>query len=126
MANNEMGYTVIPNKIKTDSNISYLSRFILGDIISFSNVSSCYASNKYFADMYQVSERRVEQCIKELCDNGYVHTVYNRKTRKRFTSPTPKCHANMKKYVVKEISEQELQDYQRSVLIKDLKKIWND
>lgn len=90
-----IGFSVIPNKIKYDSNISFLSKFILSDIVSFSNTSICFASNGYFAELYNLSESTIKRAIKELKDNKYI-SIQNVNHNRKIT-PTNKIMEDYEK-----------------------------
>jgi len=88
MSRLHIGFSIIPNAVKYDANIKTLSKFILSDILSFQYQDQCFASNKYFADLYQVSIRTIEGAIKELRDKGYIETEYEPRTNKRLILPS--------------------------------------
>jgi len=124
------GYTVVPNAIKVDNEISLLSRFILSDILAFDESNQCYASNQYFATVYQVSVRRIEQCLQELHNKGYVYSIYNRKKQERTIWPThtymEKIKAQQYKVIVREIENPDTHIHGQYTNIKDLHKIWTE
>ena len=131
------GFTVVPNNVKCNTDLKYLSRFILGDVISYTSTGLCFVSNEHLAIMYGVKERTIETCIKELIDKGYIVSNYRRKVHKRFLYPTQKAMPNYEE-LPKEVQNEQEEEYleeerkkeekknnkSKVVKIKDLKKIW--
>lgn len=63
----------IPPKIRYDPNLKDLSKLLYGEIEALSfKTGRCWASNNYFADLYNVDKRTIIRCINELKDNGYI------------------------------------------------------
>lgn len=84
------GISSIPKNIKYHKDLSYISRFIFSDIINFDDVGECFASNQYFALLYNCDVRTVERALKELRECGYIESNYNRTEHKRILKPTDK------------------------------------
>ena len=75
-------YTTIFTNIQHDNSISLGARLLSGDINSLTQKEGyCWATNKYFAEIYDVSEVTISKWIKELIDAGYIKAEYLRKGR---------------------------------------------
>lgn len=70
----------IPKEIWITDKLSLQEKVILVEIDSLENEErGCYASNKYFADFFNISNGRVSQIIKQLEEKGYLDVKYNYK-----------------------------------------------
>lgn len=70
---NKSYYAVIPATVRYDERLKLLSRMLYGEITALSNDKGyCWANNKYFATLYNVSIRTITDCIKQLIDCGYI------------------------------------------------------
>lgn len=77
-------YIVIPATIRSAKDITPTQKLILGEIITLSkNSGTCWASNRYFAEVYDISRRSVITHIQELESKGYVKIRY--KTENQIT-----------------------------------------
>jgi len=69
-------YSIIPAEVRYDNTLKDKAKLLYGEITSLSNEQGyCYASNKYFADLYKVSTRTITYLIKELMDRGYIESI---------------------------------------------------
>ena len=60
-------YCIIPTKIMRDKRLSLGARLLYGEITSLSNQKGfCWASNDYFAELYDSSKRSISRWIAEL------------------------------------------------------------
>lgn len=80
MDNNKPNYyAIIPANIRYDPRLSANQKLLYGEISSLCNISGyCWATNKYFADLYKVSIRSISLWINELAKYGYIkiNTIY--------------------------------------------------
>lgn len=77
-------YAVIPADVRYDSNLKDKAKLLYGEISSLSNqYGYCYASNKYFADLYKVDISTISRLIKNLVDKNYIKSeiIYKEKTK---------------------------------------------
>ena len=77
-------YAVIPASVRYDSKVCPNAKLLYGEITALCNKEGyCWATNKYFAELYGVSVRTVTKWIKQLTDNGYLKSeiVYKAGTR---------------------------------------------
>lgn len=72
-------YSVIPASVRYDKDISPLAKLLYSEITALSNKEGyCWASNKYFAELYGKSETWISLTIKKLEQKGYVKSEVNR------------------------------------------------
>lgn len=57
----------IPDKVRYNNELTFFARLIYTDILSLAKKENfCFATNQYFADLYNVSQKTVSVSIKEL------------------------------------------------------------
>ena len=72
----------IPRDIWLSDLLSTMEKVLFVEIHSLDNERGCYASNAYFAEFFQVSDRQIRNLIGELKSKGFVMvTVKNRNER---------------------------------------------
>lgn len=77
----------IPCEIWVSKDLSIQEKFFLAEIDSLETEEGCYASNKYFAEFFDLSERRISQIIKDLKSKDYIKVSFQMEGRqiiKRF------------------------------------------
>lgn len=77
-------YAVIPAEVRYDENLKDKAKLLYGEITALSNqYGYCYASNKYFANLYKVSPTTISLLIKNLVEFGYLENeiVYREGTK---------------------------------------------
>ncbi|MDR2342836.1 MAG: helix-turn-helix domain-containing protein [Campylobacteraceae bacterium] len=73
-------YAVIAAKVGFDKRLCPSARLLFGVITSLSNKEGyCWATNQYFASLYDVSIRTITRWITKLSDFGYIKVVIDQK-----------------------------------------------
>jgi len=71
-------YGVIPADVRYDKNISDAAKLLYAEISALANTEGyCWATNKYFADLYCKHEVTISRIIKELEKAGHVKLVFS-------------------------------------------------
>lgn len=66
-------YVVIPASIRYDKDLPMGARMLYGEITAMSNTSGfCWATNKYFAELYDVDPRTISRWIGQLSDKKHI------------------------------------------------------
>lgn len=66
-------YAVIPATVRYDESLPPNAKLLYSEITALCNAEGyCWASNKYFAELYGVSQRCIQQWLKKLTDRGYI------------------------------------------------------
>lgn len=66
-------YAVIPANVRYDKGLPANAKLLYGEITALCNSEGyCWASNRYFADLYEVTNTSISKWIKALCDAGYI------------------------------------------------------
>ena len=73
----------IPKYIWINENLTLQEKVFLVEIDSLDNSKGCFASNKYFADFFDLSKTRVSLIIKSLIDKGFISSnlIYKEGTK---------------------------------------------
>lgn len=77
-------YSIIPADVRYDINLKDKAKLLYSEITALSDkYGYCYASNKYFAELYNVSITTISLLIKDLIDNGYIESeiIYKEGTK---------------------------------------------
>lgn len=71
--NKKSYYAIIPANIRYDKRLNANAKLLFGEITALSNERGyCWASNAYFADLYEVSTTSISSWIKRLKEFGYI------------------------------------------------------
>lgn len=66
-------YAVIPADIRYDKTIKDKAKFLYAEITALCNKDGyCFASNKYFADLYGVRKETISRLLNDLKNKGYI------------------------------------------------------
>lgn len=80
-------YAIIPATVRYDTNLKYAEELLYGEITALANKNGyCYAQNKYFADLYNVTAVSVSRWISHLQELGYIETKVIRNENKEIVS----------------------------------------
>ena len=68
-------YAIIPAEVRYDKQLKPNEKLLYGEITSLATkTGECWASNNYFADLYEVEPETISRWIKDLKDRGYIST----------------------------------------------------
>ena len=80
-------YAIIPATVRYDNNLKSAEKLLYGEITALANKNGyCYAKNKYFADLYNVTTVSVSRWISHLQEMGYIETEVVRNENKEIVS----------------------------------------
>lgn len=66
-------YIVIPANVRYDKNLSFLEKFLYGEIDVLSREKGyCYATNRYFAELYGYCPQQISTAINHLNKYGFI------------------------------------------------------
>mgnify|MGYP004610942093 FL=1 len=72
-------YAIIPADVRYDKRLKPLARLLYGEITALCNEKGyCWASNNYFAELYEVSDITISRYISELKEYGYIKCIYDK------------------------------------------------
>ena len=82
---NKSYYAVIPADVRYSKALKPMAKLLYGEISSLCNQEGyCWASNKYFADLYELSVENVSRLIKSLIKEGFIESkIYKSKGNTR-------------------------------------------
>ena len=79
-------YAVIPATVRYDNRLKYPERLLYGEITALSNKQGyCFASNKYFSKIYDVSITTISRWISHLAELNYVKVEILRNDKNEIT-----------------------------------------
>lgn len=77
-------YAIIPAYVRYDKDLSSTSKLIYAEITALCNEKGyCWATNKYFSDLFDISIRQVQNIIKQLCDKNFIKVIIEKKTNRK-------------------------------------------
>lgn len=69
-------YSILTANVRYDKNLKANEKLFFSEITALSNkYGYCTASNRYFAELYQVTERSIQDWISNLVQHGYITTT---------------------------------------------------
>ncbi len=77
--NNPNYYAIIPASVRYNKELSFLEKFIYCELTALSNVDGyTFASNKYFADLYDKDQKTISRALSRLEELGYISIEYDK------------------------------------------------
>lgn len=122
-------YAVIPATVRYNKELKPAEKLLYGEVTALANkMGYCYATNKYFADLYNVTNHTVSQWISHLEKKGYIQIDIIRndkkeiKERRIFIHDIPYVQKNTYPYVLKntEPMYKKVQDNNKNINKDDL------
>ena len=93
-------YAVIPANVRYDESLPPNAKLLYGEITALCNAEGyCWASNKYFAELYGVTIRTIANWLRSLTDRGYIKAEVfykqgSKEVEKRFITIIQYPHEN--------------------------------
>lgn len=78
-------YAIIPANVRYDKSLKANEKLLYGEITALSgSTGKCYATNEYFANLYDVSTTSISKWVSNLIKHGHVKSqvTYNKKSVK--------------------------------------------
>tara|TARA_R110000803_G_scaffold10007_6_gene31105 strand:+ start:1899 stop:2543 length:645 start_codon:yes stop_codon:yes gene_type:complete len=73
-------YAIIPANVRYNENLPPNAKLLYGEITALCNQKGyCWSSNKYFADLYNVSKQTISVWISKLRKEGFIFTEFTYK-----------------------------------------------
>ena len=80
MENKPNYYGIIPSNVRYDKRLTPNAKLLYAEITALCNDKGyCWANNKYFADLYEVSTTSISKWISSLIEFGYLTSTINYK-----------------------------------------------
>ena len=72
-------YSIIPAEVRYSENISSTAKLIYAEISSLTNKEGfCWANNKYFSDLFNISRTQISNIISKLQKQGFINIEINK------------------------------------------------
>lgn len=69
-------YAIIPANVRYDNELTEKAKLLYGEITCLSNKEGyCFATNNYFAKLYNCTTRAIQNAISKLQERGYINVV---------------------------------------------------
>lgn len=100
-------YAIIPAEVRYDENLRANAKLLYGEITALTQKNGeCWASNSYFAKLYNVDSSAISKWIKNLKDSGYITIEYiradNKEIEKRLIKIRTQVLPNVNRVLPKE------------------------
>lgn len=98
MAKQKPGYyAVIPAEVRYDAELPPNAKLIYGEISALlSDEGYCYASNQYFADLFQLTTRTVSDLVAKLQDRGHISVVIRHNDKGKVVRREIRCTVSLR------------------------------
>ena len=72
-------YAIIPANVRYDTNLKANEKLLYAEISALTNKNGyCWATNKYFAELYDVDIATISRWVNNLIDNNYLDVTYQK------------------------------------------------
>ena len=69
-------YAIIPANVRYDNTIPDKAKLLYGELVALCDKNGyCWATNNYFAELYQISKKSISRLINILVEKNYIETV---------------------------------------------------
>lgn len=69
-------YAILPANVRYNKELSSTAKLLYAEITALCNDKGyCWATNQYFVDLYDVSDRQIRNILKSLVDNNLVKII---------------------------------------------------
>ena len=122
-------YAIIPATVRYNQNLKSSEKLLYGEITALTNTKGyCYASNRYFASLYNVTLHTVSQWVSHLEKLGYITIEMIRdnkkviRERRIYINDVPYIQKNTYHYVLKSTYpiDEKVQENNINIIIDDL------
>ena len=98
MAKQKPGYyAVIPAEVRYDAELPPNAKLIYGEISALlSDEGYCYASNQYFADLFELTTRTVSDLVAKLQDRGHISVVIRHNDKGKVLRREIRCTVSLR------------------------------
>lgn len=98
MATQKPGYyAVIPAEVRYDAELPPNAKLLYGEISALlSDEGYCYASNQYFADLFQLTTRTVSDLVAKLQDRGHISVVIRHNDKGKVVRREIRCTVSLR------------------------------
>lgn len=98
MAKQKPGYyAVIPAEVRYDAELPPNAKLLYGEISALlSDEGYCYASNQYFADLFQLTTRTVSDLVAKLQDRGHISVVIRHNDKGKVVRREIRCTVSLR------------------------------
>lgn len=77
--NNPNYYAIIPANVRYNKELTFLERFLYAELTALSNCDGyTFASNKYFAELYEKDQKTISRAISHLEELNYIRIEYDK------------------------------------------------
>ena len=98
MAKQKPGYyAVIPAEVRYDAKLPSNAKLLYGEISALLNDEGyCYASNQYFADLFELTTRTVSDLVAKLQDRGHISVVIRHNDKGKVVRREIRCTVSLR------------------------------
>lgn len=77
-------YGILPASVRYDKNLSMSAKVLFSEFSALCQEEGfCWASNEYFAALYEVSKDSISRWVSELADNGHIVLKFEKDNKRR-------------------------------------------
>jgi hypothetical protein len=82
--NNETTFAILPANVRHTSSLKPNEKLLYCEIRALSQLTGeCWATNTYFAQLYQVSKRSIQRWLTGLIKHGYIKIKFRKRKKKK-------------------------------------------